>query len=106
MSVHRLPCVTHRELPYVTPEKARLLAHYATREPKRFVQMDTLAPASGEFHMSETTELMLGSAVRIFIELDTNYAEAAVFLEHAAMVLRQIDADRMVDAGDDESIPF
>ena len=107
MSVHRLPCVTNPESSYVTPEKAKLLAHYATREPKHFVQVDSFSPASGTFHMGDTTELMLGSAVRILIDPATNYAEAAVFLKQAAILLRQIDADRMVDAGDDESfIPF
>ncbi len=59
--------------------KVRLLAHYAEREPKEFIQYDAWDP---ETYLSggHTVELMRGTPCRVLIDPTTTSADAVVML--------------------------
>jgi hypothetical protein len=88
--------------------KAQLLAHYATKEPSRFVQIDchTNRTGSGLEDLFEpwedaydedgdqigawsTTELMHGAPVRVFIRPETSAATAVRVLDKVVAWLRR-----------------
>ncbi len=75
-------------------DKAEQLAHYATREPKSFLQIDLWRNGDGVVGHDEngqgmtfdmTTELMQGSDARILIPHDVPPREVAVLLRKAAL---------------------
>jgi len=63
-----------------------LLGHYATRKPKRFLQLDVFG---NETFASGTDELMAGSEVRVLIPQTTDARVAARQLKMFAKMLKR-----------------
>ena len=97
--------------------KANLLAHYARKKPKRFVQIDAdgkagmdswaadIADGDGvALYLSHTTELMHGLDTRVLIPLGTEPAAAVLMLRKIADWLEHDGESLMKDEGQETSL--
>ncbi len=67
--------------------KVRLLAHYAEREPKEFIQYDAFSPEGYGYDSlfgGYTVELMRGTPCRVLIDPTTSSADAVAMLRRVA----------------------